>query len=262
MISLDSPLRRYPATLNAEKAIFFDGIRHAAEMADFSYRRLCETLTSLAQIGPVMKFMTAAYIDAWSVVDSIDRFLGLAKLVPEITAAPTTPEQREHYEVTMRAIRDVRNVTDHLGQRVKYIVAKNATAQGMLHWVTWPADAEAWTAYTLRPGRLTNFIAKTDLQLPDDFVGPTAMIRIEAGEYAADLDAAYLEMRRWIRGLEMALAEEFTKSPAKAAPGASGDLLVRLTPRVVPTATDNVTSSESAVPPSPLDPGQTPPPNT
>jgi hypothetical protein len=62
-----------------------DGIRYAIAMADLSYNRLTHTLAAAFQepetCPNTFRIATAAFLDAWSMIDSVHR---LGKLKPPI----------------------------------------------------------------------------------------------------------------------------------------------------------------------------------
>jgi hypothetical protein len=122
-VRADTPLKRLPRELDPKQALFLDGIRHATELAEMAYARLVDRLTDLALAGksddnPLA--LTEPYLYAWAVVDSVDRLRGLLRLMPGLAEGPDAGpwgQLRAETEV----IRDLRNVSDHLAQRVDYV---------------------------------------------------------------------------------------------------------------------------------------------
>ena len=84
MIGKESPLRRLPAALDRKQALYFDGMRHAVEIANLAYLRLTATLARLAQQEELQDddAMTSAFADSWSFVDAAHRFYCLYRRVP------------------------------------------------------------------------------------------------------------------------------------------------------------------------------------
>jgi len=134
LIAQDSPLLRLPTQLNPKQTLFFDGIRHAAELADYAYTRLVESLTKIAVAASQREAQgsyTAPFLDAWAVVDSIDRLRGLLRLAPGVTSIPRSDGQPGFSEKT-QVIRDLRNVADHIAERADYVIAEKSPALGAM----------------------------------------------------------------------------------------------------------------------------------
>lgn len=75
MIRTNSPLRRVSNIVTAKEANYFDGIRFALEMIDISSVRLHSFLERAAndEAFKITQPMALAFLDAWSIVDSIHR---------------------------------------------------------------------------------------------------------------------------------------------------------------------------------------------
>ena len=209
-----SLLRRLPPGLPKKQALFLDGLRHASDIAEFAYDRLCQTLTAVASSKdprPVdEKTFTSAFVDAWAIVDSVDRFRSLWQLLPGRIDPPEKPPQQSFGELT-KPIRDLRNVADHLAQRSDYVVSTGGTALGVLTWCTREANVEGAVATcALIPGT-RNWESVKFVNPADDplFVGPTAMIRLSAGEHVGDLSAVMPILAARVVDLEAALEQAF-----------------------------------------------------
>jgi len=197
-------LRRIPASLDRRQVLYLDGIRHAAELADFAYARLVRTLTELALTGGASgepNRFTAPFLDAWAVVDSIDRLRGLLYCMPgmqEITPA----DGRRTFSERMQVIRDLRNVADHVPTRVDYILANNSAALGILGWCTL-VNASDIHACTIYPGTL---VQSTDVPMVNPcgkaFTPPSDLITLKAGEYSGSLSSTMEDVRQVISALE------------------------------------------------------------
>lgn len=138
IIDKNSPLRRLPL-LNRKQTLFLDGIRYSIEMADLSYCRLRETLYKMSinccsslpndHINTV-----SAVLDAWSIIDSIDRLRGLLYLA-EFVKKDLLPND-DPLKQYMDDIRLLRNSIQHIAQRIDMMVSKNLTILGSLSWFT------------------------------------------------------------------------------------------------------------------------------
>lgn len=72
MIKPDSPLKRLPVALGADQAFFVDGMRHAAEICEVSYKRLTANLAQLSKASEEEKLPTSYaeyFLDAWAFVE-------------------------------------------------------------------------------------------------------------------------------------------------------------------------------------------------
>lgn len=125
-MEIPSELKNIPPDLDKKEPFFLDGLRHSAQIAEFSYQQLLPILTNLAvnRDKPLNTDFTPAFHYAWSFVDAIDRFSSLWKLQPnkykvDSPYSPATINSR------YSNVRNIRNVSDHLAQRYQYIISKN-----------------------------------------------------------------------------------------------------------------------------------------
>lgn len=216
MLSENSILRRLPPGINSKQLVFLDGIRHAAEITELAFTRLESTLTWIVSnthnSPPQSQAYTAAFLDAWAVVDAIDRFRLLWKMFPGISfSEPQEPEARSFDEIA-QSVRNLRNVADHLAQRAEYVAASGNPVLGLLSWITFPSEeSDDGFSCVLAPG--TRAATKWTLVNPADgehFSVPrrTGMIHLAAGEHRANLSAILPEMRFRVEQLEHGLAEQ------------------------------------------------------
>jgi hypothetical protein len=111
----------------SEADAFFDGIRHCAEICDFSYCRLKDVLTNIANDAEYPRQLTtAAFVDAWSIVDAMHRFMSLWKLQPNATLTPPLSPALSIDQEFSDVVK-VRNVADHLAQQADRIVKRMVT---------------------------------------------------------------------------------------------------------------------------------------
>lgn len=224
MIASDSPLRRLPAGIEPKQALFLDGIRHAAEIADLALRRLAATLTALALSQgdeTQKKDYTAPFLDAWAFVDAIDRLRSLLHLLPGASRVPRTDGGPPFHEFT-QTLRDVRNVGDHLATRADYVVARQGAALGQLSWITVKdPDAGLLLSCAIVPGTIVD---RTNIPLPNPasfeaLAIPTDRITLTAGEHSVCFNDVMPEVERVVRALEEELARwmKHTNNEGKAA---------------------------------------------
>jgi hypothetical protein len=227
VITHDSPLRRLPPGLNRQQTLYLDGIRHAAEIADFAHLRLRETLTHLALTHdqPDLKrapLFTAAFLDAWAIVDAIDRLRSLLQQMPGVIER----SQGRGFGEVIQGIRDLRNVADHLATRVDYVIAKKSTALGVLSWFTL-VDAEQGRGLScmIVPGTLSTSDQVVVNPAGKKFQLPTGLIHLAAGEYRVDLSETMAKVGQVVSTLEQSL-EQALQDAGVAGEHAGADLMV------------------------------------
>lgn len=215
MIDINSPLRRLPPQLDRKQALFFDGIRHATEIVHLAHSRLQHTLTNFAlnyQEAPLPpELFTIAFLDAWAVVDGIDRFRAFWKLMPN-TERGALPPGGTRFEEISQSVRNLRNVADHLAQRADYVIANKGTALGELSWYTAldPQGSEG-RCCILIPGTFTT--GERQFVNPATKVStyPTGLIHLAAGEHRACLSELLPEIEKRVRFLERTIEESVSK---------------------------------------------------
>ena|SRR3990170_2600930 len=230
LLRSDSPLKRLPPHLDRRQMVFLDGIRHAAEIAELAYQRLRETLTLIALTyqseleSP--KSFTSAFLDAWATVDAIDRLRGLVHLMPgvtEVSRSDGQPGFREHTQ----AVRDLRNVADHLAQRVDYVIAKKSAALGILSWFTLlQAETGRGLSCVIVPGTI---IAHAQYHVVNPLghaiEPPTDLVTLSAGEYSACLSEVMREVARVVSKFESGM-DHMLESQGVLSQQAGADILV------------------------------------
>jgi hypothetical protein len=231
MISEDSILRRLPHQLDRQQALFFDGIRHCAEIADLAYGRLKSTLTQIASTDETpelgRQLYTSAFLDAWALVDVLDRFRALWNWAPdaeEVFVAAVGPTFSDVFD----PIRDVRNVADHITGRVEYFVAHDVPALGVLSWVTVTENQPlSGLVYAIVPGTFRDGSFKVVNPAGMGCEYPTGLVHVSAGKHTANLTAAFEVMRTSILELEAQISEHLpTQIPHGDNLGA--DVLIRV----------------------------------
>lgn len=230
MISDDSILRQLPPELDRKQVLFLDGVRHTGEIADLAHQRLKSTLTQIAtqdlSLDQLRPFFTSAYLDAWALIDVIDRFRALWSLMPylgEDKPANGDPP----FSVLVQPIRDVRNVSDHLAQRVDYVLARRGAALGSLSWFTM-LDKEKLEGVVcaIIPGTVSKTRAPMGSPAGKILEFPTGYIRITAGEHTANISEVLPAMEARIAYLEQGIRDGLKEQNPTARTGA--DMLIRM----------------------------------
>lgn len=220
LLGRDSVLRQIPINVDPKQAIFLDGIRHAVEIMDIAYNRLRDTLTNLALVPPVSDELpdisAHVFLDAWGFVDAVDRFRILYTKMPSmrpVAAKGSIPTLRE----VTQEFRNLRNVADHLAQRVDLVVSRNGAALGELTWLTGfqlQPEVIAWHC-TLRPGTLRSVPSMQTDPIFSTLDWPTDSIRLSAGGYEGNLSAVRAHIAIRIKHLEAQLQGIF-RQPSQA----------------------------------------------
>ncbi len=231
MIAKDSVLKHLPAALDRKQALYFDGIRHCGEIAGLAYSRLKQTLTQIAfeenEPGSNNFLFTSAFLDAWSLVDVIDRFRALWISLPNSELVPPAAGSRSFAEVS-QAVRDLRNVADHIAQRADYVVAQKGTALGILSWFTMlKQESLEGVICTIVPGTMQVGSAPVVNPAGRQIEIPTGLIQLSAGEYTANLSETLPEMENRIHELEKAIRRSLDEQ-APDAGSAGADVLVKM----------------------------------
>jgi hypothetical protein len=228
MISADSLLKNLPTALDRKQALYLDGIRHSAEIGALAYNRLKLTLTNIARMEthPEGHEFTEAFLDAWSVVDAIDRFRALWKLQPFADNLPLN-ELGETIDQEFRGVRDLRNLADHLAQRVDYVLSKNGTALGSLKWLTMLENGD-FRGCIIVPGTFRPTEVHFSYPIGKTIEVPTGFIVLSAAGYSTVLGEALASMESHIRTIENLLGNELDKHGLRGSP-AGADLLFRAT---------------------------------
>lgn len=238
MLSENSILRRIPPRLDRQQNVFLDGIRHAAEIASFAYSRLTDTLTQLALTQnagnkPPEEQVTSAFLDAWAFVDEVDRFRSLVQLMPGMRMEPRT-DGRPGFREISESVRSLRNVADHLAQRVEYVVANEGTALGCLKWLT-VLDPEQGVCLSaiLLAGTLRSNTQAILNPIGRTFHARTDHIHLESGAHSASLSDVRAEMAERVQAIERSL-EKSVADLGLAGEQAGTDMMMIVKIQIVP----------------------------
>jgi hypothetical protein len=216
LLGRDSSLRSIPVNVDAKQAFYLDGMRHAVEIMDVSFGRLRSALTRLARHPPASNDLpgisAGLFLDAWAMVDAIDRFRTLYHSMPGMKPRAPKEEIPRLYEA-LQPFRELRNVGDHVAQRADFVLARDDAALGELTWLTGARLVPTVVAWhcVLRPGTL-----RKEYPLPTDPIEttldwPTDNIRLIAGGFEGNLSAVRAIVAGRVRHLEAQLVKIFAK---------------------------------------------------
>lgn len=217
LIGRDSSLRRIPVTVSPKQAVFLDGIRHAIEVMDIGFHRLRNELTKVALEPPntaeLPMIGASLFLDAWAVVDAIDRFRQFYTGFPGMRHVNTT-ENIQPLREALQTFRDLRNVGDHVSSRSEEVVAKgDGAALGELTWLTGAQllpKVVAWHC-VLRPGTFRSKPSLSTSSFQTKLDWPTDYICLRAGGYQGNLSQVRTHIAGRVRHLESQLDAIFSK---------------------------------------------------
>lgn len=207
----DSILRRLPPGLNGHQLIALDVVSNARDIISLTGQRLTSTLTWIALEKEVDSVAIAlAFADAWSIVDAVDRIRSMVRLLAK-HLHPTFKEAEARFDKATQSVRELRNLTDHLPQRIDSVLSSNMPALGRLSWVT-VTSVETALLCTLDPGTIRT--KRKSVALPTvggrSVVVPTGAIQLSAGNSNAWLDEAAVAVHSLV-GLVEAHIEHFAR---------------------------------------------------
>lgn len=213
MLDENSALKRVPAVTNPKQALFIDGIRHSFEIIEFAYKRLQLNLTGLAVDPPkpsrLQNMSSLIFLDAWAMIDAIDRFRILYQNMPGMKLVKSSPDVQPLAQ-SLETIRQLRNVADHLSQRADYVVARDGAALGSLSWFTgFKKEPPALWSCTLRPGTLRSEPVFKPPSVPKSLDWPTGGITLKAGGFEGNLSGSLFHIELRIRHFESQLDQAF-----------------------------------------------------
>jgi hypothetical protein len=219
LIGPDSPLRR-PPSLSGRERLFVDGMRYAVDMADYAHYRLVHALLGItsaqdaqAQVAvEVQREMSlVALMDAWSIVDSVDRLRGLLGTRGDIMKgfAPFNA-----FRTKTADTRVLRNNVDHLGQKLDYFASRQMPVHGVLGWVAQLPGGNSYIGL-FKGG---TFIEKTDHDPMINPLGkrcamPVGLVTLTMGKDAVCLSHMHDELQILVAATEPALQKVFGEAP-------------------------------------------------
>ncbi len=225
LIEPQSPLRRIPESLDRREALFFDGIRFTVEMMDIAYRRLADTLHEHAQAqNPAFRQsnpMALPFLDAWSIVDSVNRLRRLLDRLPTIKHKQI-PE-REVFLRGTETVDEFRNRIQHLDTEMTSITESKEPVWGTISWFT-SLDSEIGGQVQL--GRISLMVSGSIFREPQEFkfinpcgqtiIYPVGLITLSSCGLSLCLTEIHQAVLKVIRALEREFEKRFTDLPKAA----------------------------------------------
>jgi hypothetical protein len=199
-------------------------------MAHVAHARLLAVLNELANHPPESGspdpiLVSTAFLDAWSFVDSVDRFRSLIQLVPN--ARIREPREGEvPYLVRTEVIRSLRNLNDHVATRVDHILSSRLPVLGVLKWFT-VLDVERGRVATsvLQPGTIFDSTTMVLIPFGKELRVPVSGVQLSAGAHLAELDDVYAACAKCIAEIESSLEASLVAQGAAVGSPPGADML-------------------------------------
>lgn len=218
MLSVDSPFLNIPTALDRKQAVFLDGMRHAGQIVELSYTRLCRALADLsanATTDAKSAGFTHVFLDAWAFIDAADRFRCLWEMQPSASSI-SGKFSPDAVRMQLQDIRDVRNVSAHLAQKIDQIVSLNSSVLGAISWVSLISTTPLKVKTNfIRPGIMHGNV-KGQFAMPNSEVSfnhGSGYISVAAGKHDVNLSLAYQSICSIIEYAEASLKLAF-QNPA------------------------------------------------
>lgn len=141
----------------------------------------------------------------------MDRFRQLWQLQP---VADTIPDEFSPKTINnkLKSIRNIRNVSSHIAQKIDQIASLNASVSGLIRWITMHSkNPPIIRTYFMRPGIIHGHLSANFL-LPSGqvlFTHDVGHIILDAGVYAGNLSKAYSILCSLINFSEEYLSSQF-----------------------------------------------------
>jgi hypothetical protein len=144
--------------MDRRQSLMFEGIRFSIEMADVAHIRLRETLLRLSADRAAAPDEDVARVleDAWSVVDSAHRLMGILRQAPGIKNRDRCPSIRQLLIDMAEPINALRNVFQHLDQDLRNRAHQNWPLFGIVHWFLENPDGNSGRICSLMAGTLAD----------------------------------------------------------------------------------------------------------
>ena len=219
MIKPNSPLLRIPANIDRAQSIVLDGVRHAAEITDLAYSRLCASLVLVQERWEAGEPISASepLMYAWSMVDAIYRFMALRNARP-LVRPPSLGGHSDHENDPLADIKRVRDVNDHPHNKLQQVVASRGAAIGALNWLRFREGPEPRPcSCALVPGStaIGTRIALHALPVDGSFASVDRIV-LRAGGHVADLSAALRHLELEVAEIERHLEPQLTVNAGKS----------------------------------------------
>jgi hypothetical protein len=211
LIKENSPFRRLPSNLLPKTAQFCDGMRYAAEMADFAYEQLVTHLKPLSN-GPSENPIVSAspaFLFAWSIIDSVHRFRGLIENFSSIGKKNQSPEFRNFLDKA-EAVETLRHAVQHMESEIRKSGEAGDAVWGTLSWVSQTARNTVYTqlllAGAMMPGGKYTPVMPAGLKI----TAPLDHLTLRLGGVSVNLSELMKSLSRLVGVIENGLTDAFS----------------------------------------------------
>lgn len=213
LIAKESPLRRLPSQLERRQRIVLDGIRLSVEMAELALGRLCGTLLDIdpKKTAGGLPGFAGPFIDAWSVIDAVNRLRSLVLMIP---GTKDHPDVRGFLEAT-DTVRELRNDVQHLNARVDGLASQKLPAWGVISWVTLHDDTPVRArSHVLVAGSVATSSHYLENPVGQQIRSPIDLVKLNAHGRSIDLGRTLSSVAGLVELLERQLKEQFGDLPS------------------------------------------------
>ncbi|MDT5060531.1 MAG: hypothetical protein QOH63_990 [Acidobacteriota bacterium] len=216
IVQANSPFRHLPVNLDRRQTLFLDGIRYAVEMIDLAYARLRQTLHQLSYLDltnehiksddSVMALRATAFLDAWSIVDSINRFRVLIEQLPKLKKRDFNIDSFMRDTIN---ILKLRNGVQHLPGEIQKLIQNNLTVWGTLSWFTViDAQEQIGRSCVLGAGTFNQHLGMAKLPVGKTIRVPIDCVVLSAHGYDLELTLAVDRAFKLFQDIERSLAPQ------------------------------------------------------
>lgn len=138
----DSPLRAIPTGYSDQQVHYLEGLRFCFEMTELAYARLETTLLELSQLPAVgvpgsmrSPLIALALMDAWSIVDQVDRTRNLLVQLPYLKKRRRASPGMDVFQERTKTIPALRNLVQHMTTELSTPQREHERPWGHLAWM-------------------------------------------------------------------------------------------------------------------------------
>lgn len=233
IVGSNSPLRRIPHNLDRKQALFYDAIRFTIEMVDVAYKRLIHVLFTISKNDSFRQShpMAVAFLDAWSIIDSVHRLRCLLQQLPGIKRSDL-PERTVFLKRTDE-VEDFRNNIQHLNNEMIRLAEKDDPAWGILSWFAITAlydQEEKRLPIQVKAGRYCLMISgsvvigkpyKMAFPAEKSFADIVSLLTLQSGDMSLSFTKCFAAVDDFAHALEREMIKRF-----KSLPEARSDLYI------------------------------------
>jgi hypothetical protein len=211
IVPIESKLRHLPANILPRQRVIFDGIRYAAEVAEFSFEKLCDSLFATSKnYDQGVKSFVEPFHFAWAFVDSVNRIRPLLSMLPR---AESSPEVQAFLSATDEA-RSLRDNIQHLYGRADRVASLRSPAWGVITWVYVVTEVPPLVeSHVLVSGMIHDSRHELENPIGKAIVPPLDLVRLKTEEYSIYQKTTLRHVETIVRYLETIIGEQSAGIP-------------------------------------------------